>query len=202
MLRYLNLRILYTFSFLLIVTFLYSQKKVIAIVPFEVPSDMQYRYDFNGTGLLEKIPTLLEAELFKTGVYEIVERAQLDVLLDEKMISYAGLTDKEYDFSAFKGVDYFVFGKISGFSSDFDNVKINVGRRTMYVNNQTVDITLTVKLVDVNTGKLVNIITEDAETTSKGRPRMNAKSGVSNNLVDKAAKKVVKKIANSINGKI
>ncbi len=184
------------FLFALATTF--GQKKVIAIIPFEVPHDMEYRYDFNGTGLLEKIPTLLEGELYRTGIFDIVERARLDALLDEKTLSYAGVTDKEFDYSAFKGVDYFLFGKISGFSSDYDNIQIHVGSRTMYVNRQSVDITLTIKLVDVNTGKLIHVITEEAEANIRGIPRGNRKSGVSNRLVDKAAKKVIKKIAERI----
>ncbi len=98
----------YLLIFLTAIQFSYAQEKVIAVAPFEVPKDMQYRYDFNGTGLLEKIPTLLEAELFETGLFEIVERARLDVLMDEQTLGYAGVTDQEYDYGALKGVDLFV----------------------------------------------------------------------------------------------
>lgn len=114
----------------------FSQKKVIAVAPFEVPQDMQYRYDFSGSGLVQKIPDLLEAELFKEGNFELVERERLDALIDEQTLSFAGLTDKEYDFGALKGVDYFVLGSISGFSTDFDNVQVKLGSKIMYVNNQ------------------------------------------------------------------
>jgi curli biogenesis system outer membrane secretion channel CsgG len=176
----------------------FSQKKVVAISPFEVPDDMKYRYDFNGTGLIEKIPTLLESELFNTGLYDLVERAQLDVLIDEQTLSYAGMTDKEYDFGALKGVDYFLLGKISGFSAENDNVKVKVGPRNMYVNNQTVSITLTIRLVDVETGKLISVITEEGVITAKGRPRGNQKNSVSKSNIDKAAKKVVSKVVETM----
>ncbi len=68
----------------------------------------------------------------------------------------------------------------------------------MYVNNQEVHITLTVKLVDVTTGKLMTVITEEASISEKGRPRGNTKHGVVKDNVDKCAKKVVSKIAKSI----
>jgi len=187
---------------LLLPTLIFSQKKVIAIAPFEVPKDMQYQYDFNGTGLVDKLPTLLEAELFNTGLFDIVERARLDMFFDEQTLSFAGMTDKEYDFGAWEGVDYFVMGKISGFSTDYDNVRVNVGSRTMYVNNQFVEISLTVKLVDVNTSKVISVITETAEVSSKARPRGNQKTGVDKKNIDEAAKQVVKKIASQIENKM
>lgn len=191
-------RLIYLSLFVLMSHIGFAQKKVIAVAPFDVPKDMQYRYDFNGTGLLEKIPALLEAELFETGLFEIVERARLDVLMDEQTLGYAGVTDQEYDYGALKGVDLFVMGQIAGFSADFDNVQVNIGRRTMYVNNQEAHITLTVKLVDVTTGKLMTVITEEASVTEKGRPRGNSKHGVDKDNVDKCAKKVVSKIADRI----
>lgn len=188
-----------------LVTFLFflpwivsGQKATITIAPFEVPSDMQYRYDFNGTGLLEAIPALLESELFASGKFDIIERARLDLMIDEQALSYAGITDGAVDFGSIKGVDYFVMGKISGYVADVDNVQVQIGPKTMYVNNQNVRITLTVKLVSVQTSKLLTIITEEATVAQKGRPRGNSSSQVDQELIDKAAKAVVKQIADGI----
>jgi curli biogenesis system outer membrane secretion channel CsgG len=182
-------------SLILISDLLYSQKKVIAVSPFQVPQDMEYRYDFHGTGLIDKIPTLLEADLFKTDKFEIVERSRLDEIIDEQILSNSGLTENTLDFGKLKGVDYFVMGKITGFSAEVDNVEVKLGLKTMYVGTQHVSITLTVKLVDVTTAKVISVITEEGIVKEKGRPRGDKIYKVSKDNIEQAAKDVTKLVS-------
>ncbi|MBK7232433.1 MAG: hypothetical protein IPH93_09235 [Saprospiraceae bacterium] len=169
---------------------------------FEVPNDLEYRYDFSGSGLIDKVPSLLESRLVQSGKFELIERGRLEEVIDEQAISYSGLSEKEIDYGKLQIADYLVLGKITGYSAESDPTQVRIGPRVMYVNNQTVSITITLKLINTKTGKIEFATTEESTITAKGRPSSEAKNKVDDKNIDDCAKDVVNKLEKSINSSV
>ncbi|MBK9630275.1 MAG: hypothetical protein IPO62_04260 [Saprospiraceae bacterium] len=182
--------------------YLSAQKQTIAVMRFEVPNDLEYRYDFSGSGLIDKVPSLLESRLVQSGKFELIERGRLEEVIDEQAISYSGLSEKEIDYGKLQIADYLVLGKITGYSAESDPTQVRIGPRVMYVNNQTVSITITLKLINTKTGKIEFATTEESTITAKGRPSSEAKNKVDDKNIDDCAKDVVNKLEKSINSSV
>lgn len=88
---------------------------------------------------------MLEAELLKIGRFKIVERTRMDFILAEKRLAYAGISQQEgaEELSRLVGADAALFGYVS--------------------KNEKGYFYITVKLVDVETGKLLFTEGETAE---------------------------------------
>jgi curli biogenesis system outer membrane secretion channel CsgG len=175
-----------------------AQKQSIAVMKFEIPTDLEYRHDFNGSGLVEKIPTLLESRLVQSGKFELVERSRLEELINEQAISYSGLSEKEIDFGKLQIADYLVLGKITGYSTDSDPMPVRIGTRAMYINNQTVSMTVTVKLINTRTGRIEFATSEESTVSAKGRPSAEPKHRIDEKNIDDCAKDVVSKLERAI----
>lgn len=60
---------------------------------------------------------MLETAITKTGKMDVMERGQLDALLNEQAIGQMGLTDRAGPIGGLTGVDYYVYGTITNFGS-------------------------------------------------------------------------------------
>ena len=54
------------------------------------------------------------------------------------------------------------------------------------------------KLIDIETGKLVKVITTEAKVSEKGRPRSNEEHDIKMQYVDQAAHEVTRKISKQL----
>jgi len=58
---------------------------------------------------------MLETSITKTGKMSVIERGQLDALLNEQALGTMGMTDSGGQIGGLKGVDYYVYGTITNF---------------------------------------------------------------------------------------
>ena len=60
----------------------------------------------------ESIKTSIESSLAKTRKFRVMERANLNQLLEERSLSIAGIADGVASLSGFSGVDYLIMGRV------------------------------------------------------------------------------------------
>ena len=99
---------------------------------------------------------MLETAIAKTGKMDVMERRQLDQLLEEQGLTEVGLTTSGSGFGNLAGVDYYVYGTITRFGekeSDFslDGATGGVISRSRSETEMGVDL----KVTDVETGHIV-----------------------------------------------
>lgn len=67
---------------------------------------------------------MLETAITKTGKLSVIERGQLDALLNEQALGQMGLTDSGGQIGGLKGVDYFVYGTITNFGQAESGMRV------------------------------------------------------------------------------
>jgi len=120
---------------LLSVSFIYSQDAVEIAVIDLTGNDIDVS---TVAGLTER----LRAELFKTGKYQVIERSRVDVILKEQGFQQSGCTDAQcaVEIGRLVNVSAIVLGSVSKIGNIY---------------------TVSIRLVDVSTGKIQQVSTED-----------------------------------------
>jgi len=67
---------------------------------------------------------MLETAITKTGKMSVIERGQLDALLNEQALGQMGMTDSGGQMGGLKGVDYFVYGTITNFGQAESGMRV------------------------------------------------------------------------------
>jgi curli biogenesis system outer membrane secretion channel CsgG len=117
-----------------------AEKKRIAVLPFK--NESQMHDSFFGNGLDDH----LNAGLFQTKTYEIIDRSSLDAVLKEQRLGATGIIDPQTAVKIGKilGVDYLVIGNIIYAGID-DSLFLNTGAK----------VSIAVRMIDVATGEII-----------------------------------------------
>ena len=70
---------------------------------------------------------MLETAITKTGKMSVIERGQLDALLNEQALGQMGMTDSGGQIGGLKGVDYYVYGTITNFGQSESGLNVGSG---------------------------------------------------------------------------
>ena len=119
--------------------------------------------------LADGFRVMLETVIVKSGKIDVVERSQLDGVLQEQAIGQEGLTTRGGQLGGLTGVDYLVYGSITRFGTRQESTKITggsgvggfLGRRSGGAFSGTRSAKLTtemavdLKITDVSTGRII-----------------------------------------------
>lgn len=179
-----------------------AEKKRFGVVTFENKSTLR------DSGFGQRMADLLTTELMQNRNYELIERGQLESLLKEQGLSMTGLisqTDAP-QVGQIQGLDYLVLGSITEASAPVKESSFtDKQRKTTYSYSATAKVVMNVKVVEVETGKIV--LSENGEATkyyslvsgssSRRSPSVPAEnySAPAAEALKKAAYKIISQIA-------
>lgn len=158
------------------------------LVPVQRPAEINLRGinkiamgEIQGNGGQE-IADLLTSKLFESGKFEVLERANLEKMMKEHQISLGGAIDEQTAAKIGKlvGAATLVFGNVSMYKYDLKTTYSDWkdrqgGFHRTYTKTGTAKVTATLKVVGLETGKIlaVKTITKEAAgktTANDGQP--------------------------------
>ncbi len=106
-----------------------------------------------GSANPENFQTMLETLLVQTNKFDVIERARLDEILNERGLSMVGIADGQQDIGGIQGVDYLIYGAFTklGRSQKQSNLAI-IG---INKNDKDYEAAVDLRIVDVANGKMV-----------------------------------------------
>ncbi len=129
-----------------------SAKYRIAVARFE---------DKTGYRLSWGMTDMLVSALFRTGRFIVLERENLDVVLQEQRLSSVGVVNEKTAVPAgmLEGAEFLVLGAITEFEPDARGVKTPVG------GVKQSHVALDLRIVDSTTGRVVSSVTVEGQAT-------------------------------------
>ncbi len=132
-----------------------SNKPRIAVLQFKNKAENQWWYNHGG----EAAQDVFVTELVKSGKFRVIEREQLDALMQEKGLSIAGDIDPKTAIRAGKllGVNYFLAGALTEYGAQGNNVNTPGfrGLPGVSVNKKKFTAAMNARLIDAETGEIV-----------------------------------------------
>lgn len=125
----------------------------------------------------EGIADILTRELFKCGRFDVIERSELETLLSEVDFEQSEYVESESaaPLGRIKGVDYLLIGKITAFGVKEEETGIgtssfgrNIGLGGLKTEKQIGYASFDIRLVEVETGRVVFADTADGEEKTSG----------------------------------
>ena len=151
-----------------------QSKSVVAIGPIDIAAQNISCDGWDRANCNEDLSlgfrAMLETSMARTGKMDVMERGQLDVLVNEQGIGQLGLTDRGGQVGGLMGVDYFVYGTITKFGAAQSGTNISsstgvgslFGGRAMsafgggaQTSSVTVEMSVDLKVAAVSTGRIV-----------------------------------------------
>ena len=151
-----------------------QSKSVVAIGPIDIAAQNISCDGWDRANCNEDLSfgfrAMLETSMARTGKMDVMERGQLDVLVNEQGIAQLGLTDRGGQVGGLLGVDYFVYGTITKFGAAQSGTNISsssgvgslFGGRAMgafgggaQTSSVTVEMSVDLKVAAVSTGRIV-----------------------------------------------
>lgn len=133
-------------------------KKRVAVFVFEDKTDHRYHW-WNGQPVGDGMSDMLTTTLVKSGKYRVMERAQMEKLLQEQGLAMSGAVTPQTAAQAGKllGVELAIMGAVTEFgykkvSTGGALKKIGIGAS---VGKQSAVVGVDVRFVDVNTGEIL-----------------------------------------------
>ena len=165
-------------------------KRKVAIGRFS--NETQYAkglfYDKENDPMAKQALDILSAKLAASGKFILLERNDLDLLLKESQQSGTGLSAL--------GADYMIIGSITEYG------RKNTGKNKAFstTKTQTVEATVSVRLVDVSTGMIIysDEASGMAETTTKTTMGLGGTAGFDATLSDKAISAALSQLVENI----
>lgn len=161
--------------------------------------------DVAGTGLAETMSTMIETSIISTGKFRVIERERLNRLEAEQNNARRGrtTTNQPGRSGGFEGVDFLIYGSISGVSrsssSDIGSTMLAgvLGNRGASCGRSNVTLTPDIRITDTNTGevRLATSINETAQSATV----CNAQGQIDSTLLMRgAAAKIARELVTTI----
>lgn len=135
-----------------------QMKKRVAVFTFEDKSDHQHHW-WGGQGVGEGMADMLITELVKSGRYSVLERGEIQKIMDEQALGQSGAVTQE---SAAKvgqllGVELAVIGAVTEFGWSEGNVGGSLAKKGLGLGVKTTSATVAVdvRLVNTSTGEII-----------------------------------------------
>lgn len=181
-------------------------KKRIAVFVFEDKTDKSWRW-WNNKGVGNGVSDMLTTALVKSGNYRVIERMELDKILNEQDFGQTGRITAQ---SAAKvgqvlGVELAVMGSVSEFGYKKGETGGAIKGIGIGVSNQSATVGIDVRMVNTSTGEIMTAENVRKQKASKGlkiRTRKLAfkdQKAFDESLVGKAAREAIEAIVSMIN---
>jgi len=179
-------------------------KKRVAVFNFENKSD----YGRGNVG--EGMADMLTTELVKSGSYRVIERAELQSVMQELKLGLTGMVTSNTAAQVGKqlGVELAVFGSVTEFGQKEESKGIGFGKRKFGANQIKARVAIDVRIVNVETGEILaadNVAKEESQTgISVKIPDFNFQNQAEfdKTLVGKATRACVQEIVGKIDAQM
>ncbi|WP_321515975.1 CsgG/HfaB family protein [Marinifilum fragile] len=180
-------------------------KKRIAVFVFEDKTDKSWRW-WNNKGVGDGVSDMLTTALVKSGNYRVMERAEIDRILNEQDFGQSGRVTQQ---SAAKmgqvlGVEIAVIGSVSEFGYKKGETGGAVKGLGIGVSNQQAVVGVDVRMVNTNTGEIITAENVRKKKSAKGlKLRTNKlafkdQKDFDESLVGKAAREAIEDVVSMI----
>jgi curli biogenesis system outer membrane secretion channel CsgG len=152
-------------ALLLFLSFSHAQlKKRVAVATFEDKSGSGYNH--LGSGVADMLTTAL----VKSGKFIVIERQELEKVLNEQKLGEGGLVTAESAPKVGKllGAELFVVGSVSEFGTKESNIGGNVPLFGASLKTKTARAVVDVRLVNTTTGEIIAAETKEGSESSTG----------------------------------
>ncbi len=149
----------------------HGPKKTIAVTQFDANGAFVARY--GGYDIGGGIAAMLISELRATDRFVVLERAELDTLLNEKQMALTGVTSSKTGPQKLMGAQLFLRGSVTEFSEQDKGGGLNVGfglggfSNALGTRSRKGSIAIDIRLIDAASGRIVSSYT--AKRTIKSR---------------------------------
>ena len=199
----------YFFLFCFLATKISAQepqiKKRIAVFVFEDKTDKSWRW-WNNKGVGGGVSDMLTTALVKSGNYRVIERAEIDRILNEQDFGQSGRVTQQ---SAAKvgsvlGVEIAVIGSVSEFGYKKGETGGSIRGLGIGVSNQAATVGVDVRMVNTSTGEIITAENVRKKKSAKGLKlrtnKLNFKDrkDFDESLVGKAAREAIEDIVSMI----
>jgi curli biogenesis system outer membrane secretion channel CsgG len=170
-----------------------SDKPRIAVLEFKNKADNQWWY----RGGAEAAQDVFVTELVKSGKFRVIEREQLQALMQEKNLSLSGDIDPKTAVRAGKllGLNYLLTGAVT----EYGNTDVSGGGRGVYAGKRKFVAAMNARLIDTETGEILWADEARAEEASVKVSVFGVGGGVDDErMFDKVMKPVIQQLTASL----
>ncbi|MFQ5674491.1 MAG: CsgG/HfaB family protein [bacterium] len=174
-------------------------KKRVAVFVFDDKTDKSFGW-WNRKGVGEGMAEMITTELVKTGNYRVIERQELDKILNEQDLGTSGIVTPQSAAQVGKalGVELAVMGAVTEFGYKKSDTGGRIKGFGLGVQSQSATVALDCRMVNTTTGEIVAAENVRKEKSSKGlkvstrKLSFNDRKSFDESLVGKAARDAVK----------
>jgi len=161
----------------------HGPKKTIAVTQFDANGAFVARY--GGYDIGGGIAAMLITELRNTNRFVVVERAELNTLLNEKQLGLTGVTSSQTAGQKLMGAQLFLRGSVTEFSQQDKGGGLNVGfglggfSNALGTRSRKGSIAIDIRLIDAASGRIVSSYTAKRSIKSRSVGFQTGKGGFS-----------------------
>lgn len=180
-------------------------KKRVAVFLFEDKSGGRSHW-YGGQSVGEGVTDMITTELVKSGQYQVIERNQLDQLLQEQELGRSGLVTPQSAAEVGKllGVELAVIGAVTEFGNKKGDSNMRIGGTRLGVGRNAAVVAIDLRLVNTSTGEIV--LADNVRKTKNGlsgsiahkNMNFNSRQQFNNSLVGKATRAAVDQVIDLI----
>ncbi|MDQ7052554.1 MAG: CsgG/HfaB family protein [candidate division KSB1 bacterium] len=182
-----------------------SLKKRIAVFVFQDKTDKRFRW-WDGRSVGDGVADMLTTALVKSGKYIVLERQEMDKLLQEQDLGTSGIVTPESAAKIGKmlGVELAVMGAVTEFGYSKSEVGGAIKGIGLGVKSQAATVAVDVRLVNTSTGEIVAAENVRKSKSKKGLRirtdewRFNSRNDFDQSLVGKAARDAINSVVKLI----
>jgi curli biogenesis system outer membrane secretion channel CsgG len=178
-----------------------QMKKRVAVFSFEDKTDHTWHW-WDGSGPGDGMAEMLTTSLVKSGKYTVVERNQINALLNEQKLGQAGIVTEQSAAQVGKmlGVELAVVGSVTEFGYSKKDVGGSLKGFSLGVKKQKATVAVDVRLINTTTGEILkaeNVRKDESSSgLSVGTPEaaFRNESDFDNSIVGKATRAAIEDI--------
>lgn len=178
-----------------------GKKKRIAVLTFDDKTDGSGRwwhYKHVGDGVTDMIVT----ELVKDGQYKVIERTQINKLIQEQQLQNSGFVSEQsaVELGKLLGVELAIFGAVSEFGYSKGKQKVGLTKLKLGVGKNKAVVAIDLRIINVETGEILSAdnVREEKSSTSVGvntrKVNYSNQKQFDESIVGKAARAAVERI--------
>ncbi|MFQ5869260.1 MAG: CsgG/HfaB family protein, partial [Candidatus Zixiibacteriota bacterium] len=179
-------------------------KKRVAVFSF------QDKTDYGQGNVGEGMADMLTTELVKSGKYRVIERSQIEAVMQEQKLGLTGAvtSNTASQLGKLLGVELAVFGSVTEFGQKEESKGIGFGKRKFGANQIKARVAIDVRIVNVEIGEILaadNVAKEESQTgISVKIPDFNFQNQAEfdKTLVGKATRACVQEIVGKIDAQM
>lgn len=180
-------------------------KKRIAVFVFEDKTDKSWRW-WNNKGVGDGVSDMLTTALVKSGNYRVIERAEIDRILNEQDFGQSGRVTQQSaaQLGQVLGVEIAVIGSVSEFGYKKGETGGAIKGLGIGVSNQQAVVGVDVRMVNTETGEIITAENVRKDKSAKGlKLRTNKlafkdQKDFDESLVGKAAREAIEDVVSMI----